>query len=202
MVNREHAFGKEEYSALDNLIFSRRKRQVIQRLPDTPAVVADFGSGYDCRLLLQILEERPQAKAIAVDTEFHPGLQTIERLRLVNGNLNQPIAALPDASIDVALSLAVLEHLDEPDVFAREVYRVLRPGGVLLLTTPGPTSKPLLEFLAYKLKVIDEYEIRDHKHYFSSKDLETTFCQAGFSLENIEAKTFIFGMNNILRVIR
>jgi len=202
MVNRHHAFGKEEYSILDNVIFSRRKRQVVKKLPDKPSVVADFGSGYDCRLLLQILEERAEVSAIAVDTEFHPNLGQVEGLQLVTGNLNQPIASLPDASIDVALSLAVLEHLDAPDVFAKEVYRTLRPGGVLLLTTPGPTSKPLLEFLAYKLGVIDEYEIRDHKHYFSSQDLEDTFSAAGFTPEKIEAKTFIFGMNNILKVVK
>jgi SAM-dependent methyltransferase len=202
MVDRLHAFGKEQYSTLDNVIFSRRKRQVTKRLPSSSAVIADFGSGYDCRLLLQILKERPQMSGIAVDTEFHSELKNNTKLELVTANLNEPIVGLANASIDIALSLAVLEHLDKPDVFASEMFRILRPGGILLLTTPGPTSRPLLEFLAYKLKVIDEHEIRDHKQYFSSKDLEETFLRAGFLIENIEAKTFIFGMNNILQVTR
>lgn len=42
------------------------------------------------------------------------------------------LAALPDNSIDLVLSQAVLEHIPRPDMAAvmRETYRVLRPGGV------------------------------------------------------------------------
>lgn len=202
MNDRTHAFGKEAYSPLDNLIFSLRKRQVIKRLPKEPGVIADFGSGYDCRLLRSLMLEFPDSQTIAVDTEFDDRLRDIAGMQLVTANLNDALPMLEDSSIDVALSLAVLEHLDKPDVFLKEVYRVLRPGGVLLLTTPGPTSQPLLEFLAYRLHIIDEHEIRDHKRYFSSRDLEQSFAAAGFLPENIDAKTFLFGMNNIARATR
>lgn len=201
MVERSHAFGKEQYSVLDNFIFSRRKRQVVKRLPANPAVIADFGSGFDCRLLRSLGVAYPDAKLIGVDTEFDPALAEFKNLSLVHANLNE---ALPvaDASVDVALSLAVLEHLEKPEVFVRELFRVVKPGGVVLLTTPGPTSKPLLEFLAFSLHIIDEHEIRDHKHYFSSSELHTLFASVGFSSELIDARTFIFGMNNVVKVVR
>lgn len=202
MNDRLHAFGKEEYSWLDTFIFSRRKRQIVERLPQALGVIADFGSGYDCRLLTELLIACPGARGVAVDTEFHPELCDDDRLELVEANLNQPLPTIADNSVDVGLSLAVLEHLDAPDVFLREAYRVLKPGGMLLLTTPGPTSKPLLEFLAFKLKVIDAHEIADHKHYFSSAELRTAFAEAGFLPEQIEAKTFIFGMNNVVKAVR
>lgn len=41
-----------------------------------------------------------------------------------------------DASVDIALSTQVLEHLPEPLVMLHEAHRVLRPGGKLLLTAP------------------------------------------------------------------
>jgi SAM-dependent methyltransferase len=44
-----------------------------------------------------------------------------------------PIA---DASVDAVLCSQVLEHVFEPDGFLREIHRVLRPGGRLLLTVP------------------------------------------------------------------
>jgi SAM-dependent methyltransferase len=201
MVDREYAFGKEKYSMLDNVIFSRRRRQVVQRLPKTAARIADFGSGYDCRLLRSLQRDFDATELIAVDTEFDSSLSSTSQLSLVTADLNKPLP-LPDASIDVGLSLAVLEHLDQPDIFLSELYRVMRPGGVVLLTTPGPSSQWLLEFLAFRLHVIDEHEIRDHKHYFSSSELRQVFETAGFLPVNIDATTFIFGMNNIVQAIR
>ena len=43
--------------------------------------------------------------------------------------------ALADASFDVVLCTEVLEHLREPQRAIDEMYRVLKPGGTLLLTT-------------------------------------------------------------------
>lgn len=41
-----------------------------------------------------------------------------------------------DASFDCVLCSQVLEHVPEPDAFLREIARVLRPGGQLVLTVP------------------------------------------------------------------
>lgn len=43
---------------------------------------------------------------------------------------------LPDACIELVLSLDVVEHLPEPARFAGEVARVLKPGGMAFVTTP------------------------------------------------------------------
>lgn len=47
---------------------------------------------------------------------------------------------LPDASIDLAYSVEVLEHLEDQFAFLREVQRVLRPGGRFIVTTPNVLS--------------------------------------------------------------
>ena len=53
--------------------------------------------------------------------------------------LEGPIEALPveDASYDVVICTQVLEHCDDPARAVREVRRVLRPGGRVLLSTHG-----------------------------------------------------------------
>lgn len=43
----------------------------------------------------------------------------------------------PDSSFDSAVCFQVLEHLQDPASLAREAARVLKPGGVLCLTTPN-----------------------------------------------------------------
>ena len=44
---------------------------------------------------------------------------------------------LPDESFDNVVSVEVLEHVEEDDLFVKEVSRVLKRGGVFLMTTPN-----------------------------------------------------------------
>lgn len=44
---------------------------------------------------------------------------------------------LSDATVDLVLSTQVLEHVEEPSKYLSECFRVLKPGGSLLLTTHG-----------------------------------------------------------------
>jgi FkbM family methyltransferase len=44
---------------------------------------------------------------------------------------------VPDASYDAVLSTQVLEHVDDPAGYLGECFRVLKPGGQLLLSTHG-----------------------------------------------------------------
>jgi glycosyltransferase involved in cell wall biosynthesis/ubiquinone/menaquinone biosynthesis C-methylase UbiE len=43
---------------------------------------------------------------------------------------------LPSSSVDVVVSFETLEHIDTRDRFLEEIKRVLRPGGILVISTP------------------------------------------------------------------
>lgn len=78
--------------------------------------------------------------------------------------------------------LAVLEHIEYEESILQEIYRILKPSGKLVLTVPSIWAKPVLEFLAYRLKIVDEHEIRDHKRYYSRKSLRSILVEkSGFS---------------------
>ena len=54
-------------------------------------------------------------------------------------DLSQPLP-WPDRSFDAALSVEGIEHLENRHAYLRELARVLKPGGTLLLTTPNIVS--------------------------------------------------------------
>ena len=76
-------------------------------------------------------------RAIALARELHGA-------RLHGADVVTPGSPLPypDDRFDLVVSMDVIEHLVDPLPWVRELVRVLRPGGVALLTTPnyGPGS--------------------------------------------------------------
>ena len=193
---RTQSFDSNNTGMLDKFIWHMRITQIRRNLPRPVETVADFGCGSSAPLLHTLLEKGVTKKAIGIDLNPDFSAET-KRLSLFKADLNKPLP-LKDDSLDAVFSLATLEHLDEPDLHLREIYRTLKPEGTLLLTTPSPRGKPVLEFLAYRLKIIDRREIEDHRQYFSSTMLETSLEHAGFPPSAISARTFQFGMNNIV----
>ena len=66
------------------------------------------------------------------------------------GDLNREPIPVADASADIALSLETIEHLENPRAFCRELVRVTKPGGWLLVTTPNQRSLVSLGALLLK----------------------------------------------------
>lgn len=104
--------------------------------------------------------------------------------------------ALPFASesIDVVTMLAVLEHLSDPPNMVKEIGRVLKKNGRIMITVPSKAAQPALEFLSYRLKIVNADEIKDHKKYYNRAELEKLFSQAGMLIEH--HGYFQLGMNN------
>jgi SAM-dependent methyltransferase len=57
-------------------------------------------------------------------------------LAVCQGSVEQTFP-FPNATFSLALCIEVVEHLLQPELMIAEVHRVLKPGGVLILTTPN-----------------------------------------------------------------
>ncbi|HEY4523470.1 MAG TPA: methyltransferase domain-containing protein [Candidatus Paceibacterota bacterium] len=52
----------------------------------------------------------------------------------------------PDNFFDIVTAWCVIPHLENPFHCAREVLRILKPGGIFIFTTPHILSKPSVDF--------------------------------------------------------
>jgi len=103
---------------------------------------------------------------------------------------------VPDSSVDFIISLAVLEHIDNPKHILQDIPRVLRSGGKAIITTPTPSAKRILEFMSYKLGIFSRREIEEHQNYFTKLNLfEMLESRKDIAISH---SYFEFGLNNLL----
>ena len=55
-------------------------------------------------------------------------------------DLNKDVLPFDDEYFDLCIALELIEHLIDPDVFIKEVKRVMKPNGIFLLSTPNLAS--------------------------------------------------------------
>ncbi|OLE54042.1 MAG: hypothetical protein AUG51_10435 [Acidobacteria bacterium 13_1_20CM_3_53_8] len=70
--------------------------------------------------------------------------------KFIQADLNINQVPLRENSADVAVAVEVIEHLENPRAFMRELARIIKPGGLIIITTPNQLS--LLSLLSLLIK--------------------------------------------------
>jgi SAM-dependent methyltransferase len=93
--------------------------------------------GGDCALAIELSRRLPRVIAIEAGSEILDGLVRPANLEIVV--TDTPPYPLPDGIVDLAFSSHVIEHLrpDDALLHAREIRRLLAPGGRYICVTPN-----------------------------------------------------------------
>ncbi len=75
---------------------------------------------------------------IGIDVVRYDGLP--DDVEFYKIDLDTGRAPLPDSVADVVVAVETIEHLENPRAFARELTRLGRPGGWVVITTPNQLS--------------------------------------------------------------
>jgi ubiquinone/menaquinone biosynthesis C-methylase UbiE len=81
-----------------------------------------------------------RAKSFTAIDKIEPVIEGLKKKypqgRFLSGNI-PPLTVFQDQVFDRVVSFQVIEHIRDDRLFLNEIFRVLRPGGVALLTTPN-----------------------------------------------------------------
>src|SRR5271154_7359721 len=121
---------------VENYWFRRHEvvyQQLAPRCAGLEVLEAGCGEGYGADLISRVAR-----RVIALDydqtTVAHVRAR-YPRVEVMHGNLAE--LPLADPSVDVVVNFQVIEHLWDQTQFVRECARVLRPSGLLMVSTPN-----------------------------------------------------------------
>jgi 2-polyprenyl-6-hydroxyphenyl methylase/3-demethylubiquinone-9 3-methyltransferase len=162
-----------------------RSRFLLERVP-AGAAVLDVGCGEG--VFARALEDAG-ARVTAIDVAEEPLRRARERapgldLRLARGEADWE---LPDGAFDLAWAGEVIEHVADTGAWLGELSRVLRPGGMLLLSTPdhGPLTRARLALS--ERAFAERFDPRsDHLRFFTRRSLRLVLELARF--EQVEVR--------------
>lgn len=182
----------KNFNIVDRLIAEMRLSKVLPYV-EKGDVVLDFGCGNQGFFLNYVSPVIKKGVGIDYDVDNKTNSNLLFKKFIFENRL-----PFKDESFDKVIMLAVLEHVEtnKVDLLFKELKRVLKNNGKIVLTTPTPPSKPILEFLAYKLHIISENEIRDHKKYYCKKDVQKLIERC--NLKIISYKLFQFRLNSCI----
>lgn len=96
-----------------------------------------------------------------------------------------PDAGYPDNSFEVVTLWHVLEHVTDPNNYLNEIYRILKPDGLLVVAVPNVNN--LVMQIAYRIfkrqrmKLFSKDEKEVHLYHFSPITVKAYLEKAGFN---------------------
>lgn len=184
---------------LEEFLAKRRVRKANALIPEAlrRGRVLDIGCGFFPYFLTQTDFSEKYGLDKGIDKELRAELKKRHDLALIDVDL-ECSARMPFAAdfFDVVTMLAVLEHIEPARVLliVREIERILKPGGVFIMTTPAKCTKGLLKYLA-RMGMVSQIEINEHKTSYSRKQVRALLEEGGFSKSSVRLGYFELFMN-------
>lgn len=175
--------------------------RTVELVPSAPGTGLEIGANpYFTTMLLSWF--RPDVKMCLTNffgkSEAKSGVQVVEvegisgirkhALEFSHVNIESDRLPYDDESFDVVLYCEVLEHMtNDPVRSLREIRRVIKPGGCLVLTTPNAARLEAVTRLLAGLNIYDQYSgygpYGRHNREYTANEVQALLQHCGFDQE-------------------
>lgn len=170
-----------KYNYLDKIVAFVRNKELLKNINIVNKDILDFGCGSNFN---NIFKRYKSAKNVFLIDRVSKSFK-FNQYHFLNyeEDLNSIKKFISDNKLDFIIMSAIIEHMDNPEITINFLKQFLKPQGMFLITAPSVHSKWLLEFMAYKLKIINSELVKEHKRYYDLSEYETLAKKTNLKLE-------------------
>lgn len=153
-------------------------------IPGDCAAVLEVGPGPSAMLGRYLVSTRSPMSYAAVEiSEFASKAIAAHGFEVHTGTIDDPaVSAICEGRFDAILATEVIEHVLDARKFADAIFRGLKPGGTLCLTTGN------FDGLRARLNGLSWYYLNPPAHvcYYSPRSITRLLCDAGFTSIHVD----------------
>ena len=193
--HESRAAGEQANSGLHLQPWHQTVLKLLPHLNDCDVLEIGCGRG---DFALELVRRFPRARIRGVDFSDQAIDIAMKKSSAIGAPVEFSVAdaqALPFEAnaFDWIVSCECLEHVPSPSAMAREIFRMLRPGGRFILTTENYFNGMVLGWLNCLLKGIafdSGAGVQPIEHFFLFFQVRRILRRAGFSIQHMESNHF------------
>ena len=135
LLERRRVAAERSGGISSDAIYNAIHRVIAER--DLKGKVLDYGAGVG-QLASRLISLNRFDQVFAADIMPMPA-SLAGKIQWIEQDLNSPIHNYGDF-FDVVIAAEVIEHLENPRAMTRDLWRILRPGGTVIISTPNNES--------------------------------------------------------------
>jgi SAM-dependent methyltransferase len=164
-------------------------RHLKQRLPEYKGKVLDVGCGNSP---FKFLIDTSKARYIGIDIENADKFDYYNPEKIAFDGENIPFE---EDSFDNIISTEVLEHIENPEKIVKEMYRVLKPGGEVIVTVPWSAR---VHFEPFDFCRYTPFKLEKLFSVFQS----VTILHRGTDINSVASKIIAIFMGNVIALLK
>jgi SAM-dependent methyltransferase len=202
-MNQSHA--DWAIALFNRSVLKQEKFRRVLELLENPSGKTSLDIGADNGVISYLLRQRG-GRWYSADLDAGTGASIRDLVHDDVFQLNGGASPFPDDTFDQIVIIDFLEHIPDDVGFVRELQRILKPGGVLIVNVPHLKPRSLLNRLRHRIGLTDEW----HGHLrpgYSLSDLRR-LLEPAFTIERAVTYSGTFselvdtGMNGLYETLR